>query len=575
MDHPTFSPFRWTFFLFLWAILYPSSQPVHARSWYQVLTDPIRIQGQARALGELYGVQGTDRRRPSSASRLYISPTLYYTDYVSVGIDLMLSDEGSSVRQDMNIMSLKPSWKWGRAYIGDFSLPFSRYTFQGMNVKGGGLELFPGWLRFAAGGGQSKRAVEGNVLQQSFDQSLYTGRLGIQFESSSFVDVIVLKARDDPGSRRQPDAELYEPVIVDTLETELDTLWIEPPYNPYATTPQENVLVGITGSLRFLDNRLRIDFEGSGSAFTQNLWAKALPMDSLQVWDPVTSLLESVFQPRRGSNIDYAMRTEFSFRSDDLQVRSGYGRIGPGYQSLGTPSTVNDRQEWMLDTRYRLGQNRLSVHYTRFSDNLSDQKQSTNIRNQFRLGLNRHAQSYRSSYQFNVLKMNSDAPFDSLMWDYTNLVLNTHQSLVFDSNHRIRQIGVRYTFQRSDKNLYHQSTQSRYHTLKLTTMVTLLNRLSFNGSAGLSRRQSSNQGTFTTQVYTARLNHQGFRNRLSTSFFITSSMVRDTDVFRSGVSSTFRLTQHNTLMFRVTYNVFNGTREFSEVRSSLSLSHRF
>ncbi len=555
-------------------ILVLSGGPAVAEGWTHYLTDYVKLQGQARGMTEYYHVQGAERRRPASTNRLYISPTLNFTRYFSIGVDLMLSDEGSSARQDMNIMGLHPSWKWGRAHIGDFSVPFSRYTFQGVNVRGAGVELFPGWLRFAAGGGQSRRAVKGNILQQSFDQYLYTSRVGYQFKNGSFVDVIVLKARDDAESLRQPELELYDEVIVDTLETELDTLWIEPPYNPYAKTPEDNFLVGIAGTMQFLDKRLRLDFEGTGSAFTQNLWAEAVSMDSLELPGPVRSLLNSVFQPRQGSHVDYAMRAECSYRLNSMQFRAGYGYIGPGYQSLGTPSTVNDRQELLLDTRFKIGSNRFSFNFIRLSDNLLDQKQVTNIRNQFRAGVNRHSQRYRSSYQINVLLMNSDAVVDSLLWDYSNLVFNTNQSLVFDRSALFRQLGVRYTYQQSDKNLYRHSTRSHYHTLNMTLQMNLKD-VSLNGSAGLSFRKSPNQGVYTTQVYTIRLTHHGFDNRLANSLFTTSSMVRDTRVLRTGLASSYRLSSQNSLVLNVSYNFFRGRRDFQELRSGLSLSHRF
>ncbi len=485
-----------------------------AQGWAHYLTDQVKLQGQARGMTEFYHVQGAERRRPPSTNRLYVSPTLNFTQYFSVGVDLMLSDEGSTARQDMNIMGLHPAWKWGRAHIGDFSVPFSRYTFQGMKVRGAGLELFPGWLRFAAGGGQSRRAVQGTILPQSFDHTLFTSRLGYQFQNGSYVDVIVLKARDDAESLRRPELELQDYVIVDTLETELDTLWIEPPYNPYAKTPEDNFLAGIAGRLQFMENRLQLDFEGSGSAFTQNLWSEPVPMDSLDIPGPARSLLSSVFQPRQGSHVDYALRTECSYRINTIQLRAGYGYIGPGYRSLGTPSTVNDRQEILFDTRFKIGSNRFSFNYTRLSDNLLDQKQSTNIRNQFRAGLHRHSNHYRSSYQINALLMNSDAAVDSLLWDYNNLVFNTHQSVVFDRSALFRQLGVRYTYQQSDKNLYRQSARSHYHTLNMTMQMNL-SRFSLNGSVGLSFRESPNQGAYTTQVYTIRLMHHGLGRRLA------------------------------------------------------------
>lgn len=549
--------------------------PLPAQSWNlkTAVAKHVRLTGQANVFGELYDVQGSDRRRPPSTGRIAFSPTLTFSSLFSVSADLMLSTEGSYSRQNMNILALHPAWRWGRAHFGDFSSSFSKHTFQGVNVKGFGLELYPGWLRFSAGGGKTRRAVEGTVLNQSYEQSLVTGKIGFQLKNGSFLDIIALKVDDDPYSIKKPDNS-FETIIADTLENELDTLWVEPPYNPYAVTPQENFVAGLAGEMRLFDQKMVISFEGSGSAYTKNTDADPVDADSLDMPGILREPLKKIFTPRRGSNLDYAFETKARLNAGQMTVEIGTQYVGPGYVSLGLPSSVNDRRDIYLSTSFRAGIHRLQIQGNRLSDNLLGQKRETNIRDQIRFSLNTNVPHWQSSVSLQVLAMGNHARNDTLDYSYDNLVFSTQQSMVFGKGTVVRRLGCQYTYQTSGKIQVNKQSRDHYHTVNLTGNLQMRQNVGFNGSVGLSFRNSESQGSYSTTVYSGRLTHMAMKNKLSTSLNASSSMVRDTRVLRVGATSSYRITPQNQMVFNWSRNFVWGPRDFNEGRVSLTLSHQ-
>ncbi|NQT24987.1 hypothetical protein HQ585_06520 [candidate division KSB1 bacterium] len=560
-------------FLFIYLFTLPSKTA--SQESQSSLKDYIQLTGQSNIYGELYSIKGTNPRRPPSTGRISFTPTLRLSKFFTVSAQLLLSTEGSSARQNINLMGLHPVWKWGKAHIGDYSDHFSKYTFNGVNVKGAEIDLFPDKFRFTVGGGQTRRAVEGILVSESFAQYMFTSRIGYGSKNGSFFDLIFLKAKDDAASLKKPQDWDYTYVIPDTLESELDTLWIEPPYNPLSVTPQENMVIGFNSKVQMFQNRLVLEMEGNGSAFTKDLNTSPVVMDSIDASGLVKSCFDEIYTPRAGSNFDFALNTHLGMNLQNLKLNLGFRHIGPGYVSLGIPSTVNDRQEWLFNTAFKLGIHRFRFGVNRLSDNLLDQKEQTNIRNQFQASVATIMKRWRSQVNIRWMIMNNNAPTDSLEWAFNNIVLSTHQALMFGPESMLRQIGLQYTYQTSNKELFEKSNQNHYHTINLTSNLRFVQKLTLNTSIGLSFRDSNTQGKYTTQVYSLRLIHLAFQNKLSNALFSSSSMVRDTHMLRAGITSSYRLTKVYQITFNLSYNNFRGTRNFREFRSTLMLSHHF
>jgi hypothetical protein len=167
------------------------------------LKDNFNISGEIGTYGELYSISGQPARRPNSSGRIFFRPTLELFGLVQIPFDFLISTEGSSARQNINQFGISPSWKWGTLHLGDFSDDYSQYTLSGVNIRGGGIDLYPGIFRFATVAGFTQRSVPGGAQDGSYKRFLFAARLGLGKETGSFIDLIFLRAKDETGSLNQ------------------------------------------------------------------------------------------------------------------------------------------------------------------------------------------------------------------------------------------------------------------------------------------------------------------------------------------------------------------------------------
>ena len=159
-----------------------------------------KVTGDAGVYGELYSTQGIERRRPASTARLFFRPTFSFFNLIDIPVEVLISTEGSSARQNINQFGINPTWGWGTAHLGDFTESFSEFTLNGIIIRGGGITINPGILRLAVASGFTQRAVDGGAENGSYDRFLFASRLGIGKESSSYFDLIVVKSKDKISS---------------------------------------------------------------------------------------------------------------------------------------------------------------------------------------------------------------------------------------------------------------------------------------------------------------------------------------------------------------------------------------
>ena len=164
----------------------------------------ISISGVAGVYGQLYGVSGIPGRLPPSLARLYFQPTVTLFNSLSMSFDFLLSTEGNSARQNINQLGVSPSWGWGSAHLGDFSSMFTPLTFDGVLVRGAGVNLHPGIFRFSAIGGFTQNAVNGGASNGAYSRYMYGARIGVGKQQSSYFDLSFLRTRDNPHSLPSP-----------------------------------------------------------------------------------------------------------------------------------------------------------------------------------------------------------------------------------------------------------------------------------------------------------------------------------------------------------------------------------
>ncbi len=328
---------------------------------------PVRASGEMVMTSDFYAAGGIQARRPGSSWRASFTPQVTLLGELSVGLDILLSSEGSQLRQNVSQFGLNPSYRWATLHVGDFTKGYSSYTVDGVRVRGGGLDLRPGIFRLSVQGGQVQRAVAAGLGSMAFKRNLYAATVGVGRDQTSFLDVMAVKVKDDPGSLAQA---LADTTLLDTIPVAL-----RPRYD---TRPQENLVVGAKGQLRLFESRLALQGEVASAVITRDVQSPAANPDSV----PAGGAVGSVMPLTLSTSGDYAWKLDGSYALGAAALRAGYEYVGPGYTSLGLAYVINDRRSYNLGGSVRLLGSRLALQgqLQHQNDNLLGQKTATTNR---------------------------------------------------------------------------------------------------------------------------------------------------------------------------------------------------
>ncbi len=293
---------------------------------------------------ESYGIRGREARRPAQTTRMYANPTFSWMG-LEIGTNLMWSTESDFTAQSINRYYLNPRWSWGQVHAGDYTPSMSRFTAYAARIRGGGVELNPGRLRFAIAAGQAQDATDLTVFDAAPRRRMYTGLIGYGDPSGTFIELSALRALDDSiGS------------------------------DSISVAPQENAVAALAGGFGF--GRFRFKGDVSASLFSRDVRASELDSTS------APSAAEGVFTPRLSSRFDQAWSAETRVSFSRGSVTARFEHVGPGFTTLGNPYLSNDRREARLSANLRLLGGRLSTAGSAGlrHDNLAGEKRGTTYR---------------------------------------------------------------------------------------------------------------------------------------------------------------------------------------------------
>jgi len=521
------------------------------------------VSGEAGAYGELYSTSRGVARRPGSTGRLYLRPTFTFFNNFSISLDLFVSTEGSDARQQINRFALNPSWSWGRAHIGDFNHRLSDFSLNGINIRGGGIELYPGLFRFQAIGGQTRRAVVSGPYSSVYKQYLGAIKIGVGAEGGSYFDFNVVLARDDSNSVPK------STFIVDTTNSN---------GNPQiGVTPQENLLVGFNTDLKIVKNMLRLRGEGTVSIFTRDTYADKVDIDGFP------SFMSNIFVPRTSSNADFAYKGILDFKYDIFTSSFKYQVINPGYHSLGMTSVINDQRKYGGRIGFRLLGNMLmlNLRYDAQNDNLLDQKNFTLDRNTY--GFNAVIRPIHTlSIMFNLIqnKMFNDSANDTTRIDSRVTTFNTNVSYHF----------LALDLRNSVMLGYSQQVSSNYNIYLGGDNVVTVKNIFGNLNTTINQIWSVSPG-FTTVIidswtgdtnqtisFNLRVNGRFFRSKWNNSATVSMSNSDYTKTIQLNLQSTYRFTSTDMVKLKVRYSTTSynqgSSENFWENVASLSYIHR-
>lgn len=291
---------------------------------------PFSILGSA----SVSGVYNEASDSPSSEPFLYFfngNITLGFYDW-TMPINYRYTNQGDALDYQIpfkfNRLSLHPKYKWGLAHIGDVSMSFSPYTFNGLQFTGGGLELTPEKypLRASFMGGRLAKATEYDGRPQTiptYERWGYGTKLSYKKEDLE-IGGILFFANDKANSLSAP-------------------------------IPDEKKIYPLSNQV----------YSG---------FAKYKPLHFIEVFGEYALSLLGNTQSQKQDFTAYNAGINFIFTKASVGVR--YEKVDPDYKTLGAYYFVNDMENITLNSSLNLFKGNVSIATSigRQHDNLNQQK---------------------------------------------------------------------------------------------------------------------------------------------------------------------------------------------------------
>lgn len=318
------------------------------RTKEELKKNPFKISGGISANSMFYGSNVYSGREPFT---YFLNGNLNIGFYKwTMPISYNLTNQGSNLGYQIpfkfNRLSLSPKYKWAKAYIGDASMSFSPYTFNGLLFTGAGLELNPKIpLKVALMTGRLNKAVEddGNPNTMPAYKRMGYGT-HLKWEKEQYkLGVIGFYAKDD----------------IHSLKKSLDERGI---------LPQENLVLSINGAFKIKKN-IEIFGEYANTAITTNQRATAI--------GGVKEGIASHLMKTNSSTENYsAFNTGANLQLKKGMIGIRYEKIEPGYRTLGAYYFNNDLENITLNSSFTFLKDKLSLssNIGRQRDNLDNKK---------------------------------------------------------------------------------------------------------------------------------------------------------------------------------------------------------
>lgn len=302
---------------------------------------PFTMNGSVSTLGSLS--TGTTTYANAALSGV-LTPTVYG---FSFPFSFTLSTYGNNYSQPFNIAGISPSYKWIKTHFGYRNMSFSKYTLNGIQFLGAGIELTPAdFVRIGAMSGRFRSAVEEDTLKMgsaipSYQRNGYAFKLGFG-GSTNYIDLSFSRITDDTTSLRKR------------------------PIKNLGITPQDNAAVGI--SSRFSLSGFSLEAEAGASLLTKNTLSTIVNLDSTNI----PKFITQNYTTHLTSSLTFAGRAAASYTSPQFGVRAGIEYTEPEYQTLGSTGVYNDYIKWNVAPYFSMlnGSLRLSGNYSTQHDDL-------------------------------------------------------------------------------------------------------------------------------------------------------------------------------------------------------------
>ncbi|MDO5614765.1 MAG: hypothetical protein Q4G16_01135 [Cruoricaptor ignavus] len=458
------------------------------RTVKELRKNPIKISGGISANAVFYNSNTNGNRSPFT---YFLNGNLNLGVYNwSMPVSYSFTNQGSQLGYEVpfkfNRLSIAPKYKWVKAYIGDATMSFTPYTYNGLLFTGGGIELTPNIpLKITMMAGRLNKAVEDDGNPNTIPAYKRMGYgAHIKWEKERYkLGAIGFYAKDDISSLK---------IIPDSK----------------GILPQENLVLSLSGALKMYKN-LEVFGEYANTAIVNDLRASSNNEDNKGVASKFLTKKSSL-----ESHVAYNGGVNLQLNKGTIGIR--YEKIEPGYRTLGAYYFNNDLESITLNTAFSIFQDKvtLATGLGRQRDNLDNKKVKETNRWVGSVNINVKASeklTIATNYsnftmftnsqlnQFNNINNNPlliQQPRDSI--DYKQISQNTNVNInyiISSSKERIQNININYSLNdmvNSENGIVRKGGISRFHNTNI------------NYGLGFPEKKLNIGGSFSfTHTYTA------------------------------------------------------------------------
>ncbi|HYE58529.1 MAG TPA: hypothetical protein VD948_08490 [Rhodothermales bacterium] len=537
------------------------------------------VQGTVGVRGEAYSVSGRAGRRPPLLGEAFAQLQLQGLG-MQTGLNLSLSTDESSARQQISQLGLTGRWSWAEAGAGHVPYDWARYGLSGLTLLGGTVTLMPGQLMLGFGGGRAQVAasglgglgagqsvpVPGALGGEAFERWVWAARFGLGKRENTHFHLVGVYGHDKAASLP----------------------------NPGTLSPAENVALSPSFGLAFPigAGRLRLALEGTASLYTRDTNAPALDVDLGPLQDLLTL--------RESSSATAAGNAVLELMWPTAGITGRYERIQPGFETMGLSYLRDDQEAFEVRPRLSLLGRRLDVEGGLRSqrNNLASSRSATlyrdeaDVRLRLRIGqyltLNTTARGSR-----NTSKPTLDNPNAVLLQqDNRALALQVTPMFVRASGPRMHTLALATTYQRltDESPAVAQGLRpdigSNTGAASLTyglgfrsgpQVNVLLNAQTADGPALTSRTFGGTLGGSMAFLQNAlRVNASGSANQTHTELTLPTGLrTNDNLVLTATLGGQYRLSAQDGLTLQLRGTRMSGSASFQEGTASLRYERRF
>ena len=298
---------------------------------------PFSLSGNISVGSSFYKAVDRDNRRSPISYFISANPTLSIYGF-DIPISIVYRDQQGSISSSFNRYSISPRYKWAQMHLGNTSLTMNPYTLSGQLIKGVGLELTPGHMRFAVVAGELENPlaqldtiVEGAEILETYKRNAIAAKIGYGSQRN-FIEFSAFKAKDDINS---VDRSLIDPRLV---------------------KPEENIVAGTSFGINPV-KWLQLKVNVAASAHTAN-------QESISAFETadLTKLKEDfgeVITLNFSSKLQFAGDASINFKFRKFGFGAEYKRVDPLYRSLGTFYFLEDYENILGKINFNLLQGKL------------------------------------------------------------------------------------------------------------------------------------------------------------------------------------------------------------------------